>query len=75
MVGIDMDLLKAISEDQGFKYELKVLGFNATVQALESQQVDGVIAGMGITDERKQKFDFSNPYFESGVWMDGCCCR
>ncbi|MEG1433592.1 MULTISPECIES: transporter substrate-binding domain-containing protein [Eubacterium] len=69
MVGIDMDLLKAISEDQGFKYELKVLGFNAAVQALESQQVDGVIAGMSITDERKQKFDFSNPYFESGVGM------
>ncbi len=69
MVGIDMDLLKAIAKDQGFEYEVKVLGFNAAVQALESQQVDGVIAGMSITDERKQKFDFSDPYFDSGVGM------
>jgi len=69
MVGIDMDLLKAISEDQGFKYEVKVLGFNAAVQALESQQCDGVIAGMSITDERKKKFDFSDAYFDSGVGM------
>ncbi|WP_410002335.1 amino acid ABC transporter substrate-binding protein/permease [Paenibacillus sp. Y412MC10] len=68
-VGIDMDLLDAIAKDQNFKYEIKPLGFNAAVQALEANQVDGVIAGMSITDERKQKFDFSDPYFDSGVVM------
>lgn len=68
-VGIDMDLLDAIAKDQNFNYEIKALGFNAAVQALESNQVDGVIAGMSITDERKQKFDFSEPYYQSGVMM------
>ncbi len=68
-VGIDMDLVAAIAKDQGFKYEIKPLGFNAAVQALESKQVDAVIAGMSITDERKQKFDFSDPYFDSGIIM------
>ncbi|WP_427050682.1 amino acid ABC transporter substrate-binding protein/permease [Paenibacillus sp. TC-CSREp1] len=68
-VGIDMDILAAIAKDQNFKYEIKALGFNAAVQALESNQVDGVIAGMSITNERKTKFDFSNTYFESGVVM------
>ncbi|WDH84890.1 amino acid ABC transporter substrate-binding protein/permease [Paenibacillus urinalis] len=68
-VGIDIDLLDAIAKDQNFQYEIKPLGFNAAVQALESNQVDGVIAGMSITDERKQKFDFSESYFESGVVM------
>lgn len=68
-VGIDMDLLDAIAKDQNFNYQIKALGFNAAVQALESNQVDGVIAGMSITDERKQKFDFSEPYYQSGVVM------
>lgn len=68
-VGIDMDLMEAIAKDQNFKYQIKPLGFNAAVQALESGQVDGVIAGMSITDERKQKFDLSDPYFDSGVVM------
>lgn len=68
-VGIDMDLMEAIAKDQNFKFEIKPLGFNAAVQALESRQVDGVIAGMSITAERKQKFDFSSPYFDSGVVM------
>ncbi|WP_348621569.1 amino acid ABC transporter substrate-binding protein/permease [Paenibacillus polymyxa] len=68
-VGIDMDLLAAIAKDQNFEYTIKPLGFNAAVQALETNQVDGVIAGMSITDERKRKFDFSEPYFDSGVVM------
>lgn len=28
-----------------------------------------VIAGMSITDERKATYDFSNPYFQSGIQM------
>ena len=68
-VGIDMDLLEAIAKDQGFNYEVKPLGFNAAVQALESKQVDAVIAGMSITEERTKKFDFSDPYFDSGIIM------
>lgn len=68
-VGIDMDLMAAIAKDQNFKYEIKALGFNAAVQALEANQVDGVIAGMSITDERKKVFDFSEAYYPSGVVM------
>ncbi|MGN0134865.1 MAG: transporter substrate-binding domain-containing protein [Anaerotignum sp.] len=68
-IGIDLDLLAAIAEDQGFQYELQYLGFDAAVQALESGQADGVIAGMSITEERQQKFDFSEAYFDSGVVM------
>lgn len=68
-VGIDLDLLEAIAEDQGFEYRLQPLGFNAAVQALQSNNVDGVIAGMSITDERKQTFDFSDPYFDAGPIM------
>ena len=68
-VGIDMDLLRAIAKDQGFTVDIKPLGFDAALQAVQANQVDGVIAGMSITDKRKQVFDFSDPYFESGVQM------
>lgn len=66
-VGIDMDLIKAIAEQQGFTVDIKALGFDAAVQALQAGQVDGVIAGMTITDKRKENFDFSNPYFQTGL--------
>ena len=69
LVGIDMDLINAVAKDQGFKVNIKSLGFNAALQALSSGQADGVIAGMSITDERKQTYDFSDPYFQSGIQM------
>ncbi|WP_354523750.1 amino acid ABC transporter substrate-binding protein/permease [Mycolicibacterium sp. 624] len=68
-VGIDMDLIRAIGADQGFNVDIKPLGFDAALQAVQANQVDGVIAGMSITDERKKVFDFSEPYFESGIQM------
>lgn len=66
-VGIDIDILAAVAEDQGFKYKLSPLGFDAAVTALESNQVDGVIAGMSITPERQKKYDFSEAYYDSYV--------
>jgi len=68
-VGVDIELLAEIAKDQGFAYDLKPLGFSAAVAALESSQADGVIAGMSITEERKLKYDFSAPYYDSGVVM------
>jgi len=68
-IGIDVEILAAIAEDQGFEYELNPLGFSAAVAALESNQTDAVIAGMSITEEREQKYDFSMPYYDSGVVM------
>lgn len=69
LTGIDMDIIRQIAKSQGFAVEIKSLGFNAALQALSSNQVDGVIAGMSITEPRKQIYDFSDPYFESGVQM------
>lgn len=68
-VGIDIELLAAIAADQGFEYVLDPKGFSAAVAALEAGQVDGVIAGMSITEERKAKYNFSDPYYDSGVVM------
>ncbi|MGM9937611.1 MAG: transporter substrate-binding domain-containing protein [Candidatus Ornithomonoglobus sp.] len=66
-VGIDVDIMAAIAEDQGFDYELQSLGFDAALAAVQSGQADGVIAGMSITEERKEKFDFSDPYYNAEV--------
>ncbi|WP_094274402.1 amino acid ABC transporter substrate-binding protein/permease [Rhodococcus sp. OK302] len=68
-VGIDIDLLNAIAKDQGFDVVIKPLGFDAALAAVQAGQVDGMIAGMSITEDRKKEFDFSDPYFASNVQM------
>lgn len=67
--GVDMDILAAVAKDQGFEYEVKNEGFDASMGAVQSGQADAMIAGMTITDERKQTFDFSDGYFEDGQIM------
>lgn len=67
--GIDIDMLKAISQKEHFSYKLKQTSFGAAVQQLSANQVDAVIAGMNITTERQKTFDFSDPYYTSGVVM------
>ena len=63
-VGIDVDLLAAIAEDQGFQYELKSLGWDAAIAACQAGQADGMIAGTSITEERKSSgWTFSDGYY------------
>ena len=46
-----MDILAAVAEDQGFQYEVQVLGWDASIAACQAGQADGMIGGDSITDE------------------------
>lgn len=65
-VGIDVDILAAIAEDQGFKYELQSLGWDAAVAAVQAGQADGIIAGATIKQERIDSgWIFSDGYYDA----------
>ncbi len=69
-VGIDLDILAAVAEDQGFKYEVKALGWDASIAACQAGQADGLIAGASITDERKESgWIFSDGYYDANQSM------
>lgn len=65
-VGIDVDLLAAIAQDQGFKYKLESLGWDAAVAAVQAGQADGLIAGATIKQERIDSgWIFSDGYYNA----------
>lgn len=68
-VGIDMELIKAIAKQQGFTITIQNPGFDAALNAVQAGQADAVIAGMSITDARKEIFDFSNAYYTSNILL------
>ena len=69
-VGIDVDIVAAIAEDQGFDYEMKSLGWDAAIAACQAGQADGMIAGASITDERKASgWTFSDGYYDATQTM------
>ncbi|MCR4990677.1 MAG: transporter substrate-binding domain-containing protein [Lachnospiraceae bacterium] len=69
-VGIDVDILAAVAKDQGFDYDLQVLGWDASIAACQAGQADGMIAGASITDERKESgWIFSDGYYDANQCM------
>lgn len=70
IVGIDMDILAAIAEDQGFTYDLQYVGWDAAIAACQAGQANGMIAGASITDARKESgWIFSNGYYDATQGM------
>ena len=55
-VGIDMDIMAAIAEDQGIQYNMMNVGFDPALAKVQANQADAVIAGMTINEDRKLIF-------------------
>jgi len=62
VVGIDADIANAICEKLGYKLVIDDMDFEAIITAVTSGKADFGMAGMTITDERKQSVDFTDPY-------------
>lgn len=65
IAGIDVDIMNEIGKDLGVTIEMQGMEFDALVPSLASGKLDATIAGMSITDDRKQSVLFSDPYFTS----------
>lgn len=65
--GFDMDLIRAVAKEMGYKADIQNLNFDGLIPAMESGNIDLIAAGMSINDERKQQVDFSDPYYTSGL--------
>lgn len=63
--GIDVDIINEIAKDLGVTITMEPMDFDALVPSLVSGKLDIAIAGMTITDERKQSVLFSDPYFNA----------
>ncbi len=66
IVGFDADLIKAIAAKENLDIELKNVQWDPLLAGMAQCQYDAAISAMTITEERKQQFNFSNPYFAAG---------
>lgn len=61
--GIDMAIAKQIAEENGMTAAVENMEFDSLLIALQNGQIDAVIAGMTVTEERLEAVDFSTPYY------------
>lgn len=65
--GFDIDLLQAFSEYLGFEYEIQPMDFTALLMSVQTNKLDMGMAGITITDQRKEVMDFATPYYDAGL--------
>lgn len=65
IVGIDVEIAKAIAEEMGRELEIKDMDFDGALMAVQNGTADFAAAGISITDERKEKMDFTIEYATS----------
>ncbi len=62
--GFDVALIKAVGEKLGKEVQVENMEFDSLVSSI-GNRIDGAIAGMTVTEERKEQVDFSDPYYEA----------
>ena len=65
--GFEMDLVRAVGKELGAKIEFQVLSFDAIIPAMLSGTVEMGAAGFSITEERKKRVLFTEPFYKSGL--------
>jgi polar amino acid transport system substrate-binding protein len=70
--GYDADVAKLLGKEWGVKVQIVPVTGPNRIPYLQSNQVDILIAGLGITEERKKSVDYSRPYagISIGVYGD-----
>lgn len=69
IVGLDADIANAIASDLGVKAQLTSISFEGldSGTGLATGQCDIALAGIGVTDERKSKMEFTTVYFDDNL--------
>lgn len=69
LTGFEIELIKAIAVDQGFKVKLVPMEFEEIMRQFDKRipQFDGAIGLITWTTERWEGMEFTHPYFRSGV--------
>ena len=65
-VGFDMDMIREIGKRMKVEVEFVNMGFDGLIPALMTNNIDIVVSGVTITEERKKRVDFCEPYYQAG---------
>ena len=67
--GISIALWQEIAEQMGVEYEYRVFDsdLSGLLEAVEKGQVDLAVAALSMTSAREKQFDFSHPFFQTGL--------
>ena len=69
IVGMDIDLAAQFCEAYGYGLNVLSMQFDGILPSIQSGKADFAMAGLTITEERKESVYFSDPYYTGGTVM------
>ena len=63
VVGIEVDILQAITGKLGLEMQLEQMDFESVIPGVQAGKFDIGMSGITITEDRQKNCDFTNPYF------------
>ena len=67
--GIDVAIAKKIADESGKTLKIEDMEFDGLIAAVSTGKIDMAVAGMTVTEERKQNVDFSDTYYTASQVM------
>ncbi|MEW9671410.1 ABC transporter substrate-binding protein [Ammoniphilus sp. 3BR4] len=67
--GFDVDITNEMASRMGVKANFIATPWDSILDGLLSKKYDIIISSMTITDERKEKVDFTEPYYRTGAQL------
>lgn len=65
-VGYDIELGQRLASQMGVEIEFRNIAWDDIFTSLEKGEIDMIISAVTITDERREKYDFSEAYLNAG---------
>ena len=65
--GLSIDLWRLMAEEAGIQFQFKPMKLTTLFQALDDGSIDLAVGALSMSPEREKQFDFTHPFFISGL--------
>lgn len=69
IIGFDPDLAALLAQEMGRELRIESFAWDAIIAALQQGKCDIILSGMSITEERRKRLSFSEPYYRTKITL------
>lgn len=70
IAGVDVDIMQKVADNLGMKLQFENVAFNTIIDSVSQGKLTNIgAAGISVTEERKEKVNFSHEYYQANLYV------